>query len=122
MSKKVLVVDDEENIVELITINLENSGYEVVSASDGTTGLVKALASHYDLIILDVRMPGIDGFSVCKNIKNNPKTKDIPVIFLTAATQKKDYETAKVSDCDYYFPKPFDPEELVKIVDSILKG
>ncbi|MFH1353345.1 MAG: response regulator, partial [bacterium] len=122
MSSKILVVDDEENIVELITVNLENAGYTVISAFDGESGLKKALSEMPDLVILDARMPGMDGFSVCKSIKDNPKTKDIPVIFLTAATQKKDYENAKVSGCDYYFPKPFDPLELVKIVDSILKG
>ena len=94
----------------------------VISAFDGESGLKKALSEMPDLVILDVRMPGMDGFSVCRSIKDNPKTKDIPVILLTAATQKKDYENAKVSDCDYYFPKPFNPAELVKIVDSILKG
>ncbi|MFH1416575.1 MAG: response regulator [Elusimicrobiota bacterium] len=122
MSKKILVVDDEENIVELITVNLESAGYIVISAFDGVSGLNKAFSEIPDLIILDIRMPGMDGFSACKNLKDNPKTKEIPVVFLSAATQKKDYENAKEADCDYYFPKPFDPVELVKIVDSILKG
>ncbi|MFH1958648.1 MAG: response regulator [bacterium] len=122
MGGKILVVDDEENIVELITVNLENAGYTVISAFDGESGLKKALSEMPALVILDVRMPGMDGFSVCKGIKDNPKTKNIPVIFLTAATQKKDCENAKVSDCDYFFSKPFDPAELVKIVDFIRKG
>ncbi|PKN00320.1 MAG: hypothetical protein CVU78_01800 [Elusimicrobia bacterium HGW-Elusimicrobia-2] len=120
MSKKILVVDDDENIVELIRLNLEACGYYVITASDGKEGMEKAAKETPDLIFMDARMPGMDGFAACKNIKNNPGTAEIPVVFLTAATQKEDYENAKRAGCDHFLPKPFDPVELMGLTNSIL--
>lgn len=120
MNEKILVVDDEENIVELIRVNLDAFGYTVITASNGRDGLAKAIAELPALILMDVRMPGMGGFEACKNLKANPVTATIPVIFLTAATQKEDYEEAKKSGGEHFLPKPFEPDELVELIIRLL--
>lgn len=122
MSKKVLVVDDEECLVELIRINLAAKGFDVITAPDGKTALEKAAGEMPDLIILDVMLPDIKGWEVCRKIKSDPKTRDIKIIFLTASAQKKDIERAKESGGSFFIPKPFDPLELAGIVEQILNG
>ena len=120
MNAKVLVVEDETNLVELLRVNLNAGGLEVEVAYDGEEGLRKAMQEAPEAVILDVRLPLLDGWKVCRGIKNNPCTKDIPVIILTAATQKSDYEESKQAGCDLYFVKPFDPIELVYIVREMI--
>ncbi|MBU3955372.1 response regulator [bacterium] len=121
MHRKILVVDDEEPIVDLIKVTLNASGYDVITASNGKEGLEKAVEELPDLIILDVRMPVMDGFTACKNIRANPVTANIPIVFLTASTQKASFEKAHTSGCDYFRTKPFDPVELSEFVNSILR-
>ena len=120
MPKKILIIEDEENLVKLLSVNLKTRGFSVVAASDGEEGLEMAFAEMPDAVILDVRLPSIDGWEICQRLKNNEKTKHIPVIFLTAASQKKDAEKASEVGGDLYLTKPFDPLELADIVEKKL--
>lgn len=121
MAKKILIVDDEVDLVETLTFRLEAAGFEVISANDGMTGLDKAKKEKPELIILDVMMPKMDGFQVCRLLKFSETTKKIPIIMLTARTQETDKITGKGVGADLYMTKPFDGAELVKKISDILK-
>ncbi|MBZ0254028.1 MAG: response regulator, partial [Candidatus Methylomirabilis sp.] len=88
--ERILVVDDEEDILELVRFNLAKDGYQVKAVASGEDGLREARASQPDLIVLDLMLPGLDGLEVCKNLKGDPKTKDIPVVMLTAKGTEAD--------------------------------
>jgi len=118
--KKILIIEDEKNLVELLQVNFESAGFQVIFAWDGEEGLIKTMAEKPDAVILDLRLPVLNGWDVCRAVKANTKTKNIPIIILTAATQKSDYLESKNVGCDAYITKPFDPIELVKIVGGIL--
>jgi len=122
MPKKILIIDDEINLVELAKVNLEARGFNVVTAMDGEEGLNKVYTEIPDLIILDGWLPGIDGWQICREIKNDPRTKNIPVIFLTAATQKDDIKKANEAGCGLFLAKPLDPLKLVEISEKIING
>ena len=118
---KILVVDDDTAINELIKINLELSGYEVISAYDGIQGFTLAKQEMPDLIVLDVMMPDVDGYTVAKRVRENTSTKDIPILMLTSMGQLQD----KVKGFDIgvydYLVKPFEMEELQVRVRALLK-
>ena len=111
--KKILFIEDEPDQIMMVSLRLERSGYEVISSSDGESGLKKALAEKPDLILLDVIMPGIDGLEVCRRLKKDPATQHIPVISTTAAGVD-DIEhrcfAAGANDC---VRKPYDSAELL---------
>ena len=90
MKKTILIVDDEQDIIDLLSYNLSNNNYNVLTASDGSEALLK-INSNIDLIILDVMMPKLDGFEICQSIKKNPTTSSIPIIFLTAKNSTEGY-------------------------------
>ncbi|HXE71371.1 MAG TPA: response regulator [Candidatus Nitrosotenuis sp.] len=117
---KVLAVDDKKNIVRLIQVNLEKAGYEVTPAYNGAEALRRVQMEKPDLIILDVMMPAKDGFETLKELKEDPNTRDIPVIMLTAKAQDADVFKGWQSGCDCYLTKPFNPSELLMYVDRIL--
>ena len=118
-AKKILVVDDEMMLVDFLKIRLEDSGYVVDTASDGTEGLVKAETMRPDLIILDIFMKPMDGYTMLKELRKDEKTKDIPVIILTASGKKRElFEAEGISD---YIIKPFESDDFVARVDRILK-
>jgi DNA-binding response OmpR family regulator len=121
MKKKVLVVDDEYTIRELVALSLEPD-YNVLKAETGAAGLemVKQNESRPDLIILDIMMPNTDGYEVCRKLKSNKNTEDIPVIMLTAKHQNEDLRKAISVDVDEFISKPFEPELLKKRVDAYL--
>lgn len=119
MSKKLLVVDDDTDIRELLEFDLAQSGYDVDTAFDGADGLQKALRNNYDLILLDVMMPKINGFDVCKNIKN--QKPDIPILLLTAKGTINDKTTGFDSGADDYIVKPFDIQEVLLRVRVLLR-
>jgi DNA-binding response OmpR family regulator len=121
MAKKILIVDDEPNLVELVRINLASNGFEVMTATDGKEALKMLAAYSPDAIILDGRLPGMDGWEVCKIIKSDDKIKDIPVIFLSSATQKEDVRKAQEVGCRMFFAKPFDTVKLVEALKTILE-
>ena len=120
MAKKILVVDDELQSVKLIGLLLQRRGYEIVAASLGTRALEKAQAERPDLIILDVMMPDMDGFEVCRRLRANPATAPIPIIMFTAKTMVDDKVTGFQAGADDYLTKPVHPDELASRVDALL--
>ncbi len=118
---KILVIDDDSSINELIKINLELQGYKVFSALEGTTGFALAKQELPDLVILDVMMPEIDGFTVAKRIRENETTKDIPILMLTALSQLNDKVKGFDIGVDDYLVKPFEIDELKVRVRALLK-
>ena len=121
MNNKILVVDDDQAINELIKVNLELAGYGVVQAFDGIKGFALAKQEIPSLIILDVMMPDIDGFTVAKRIRQNEETKEIPIIMLTALSQLNDKVKGFDIGVDDYLVKPFEVEELLVRVRALLK-
>jgi DNA-binding response OmpR family regulator len=116
--KRILIVDDERDLVETITFRLEASGYEVLTAYDGAEGLEKARDEKPDIILLDVMMPKMDGYQVCRMLKFDEEFKNIPVLMLTARGQDQDKKTGNDVGADGYITKPFDSKVLL---DSIKK-
>jgi two-component system alkaline phosphatase synthesis response regulator PhoP len=120
MKKHVLVVDDEEDIVDLLTYNLLKEGYEVSSARNGQSALEMASRAP-DLILLDVMMPGLDGFEVCRRLKRDPATSTIPIVFLTARSAEVDEITGLEIGADDFIRKPISPRKLVARVRAVLR-
>jgi len=120
--KKILAVDDERHIVRLVQVNLERAGYQVVTAFDGKEALKKVESERPDLIVLDVMMPHMDGFEVLKRLKSDDKTKDVPVVMLTAKAQDADVFRGWASGVDCYLTKPFNPIELLTFVKRIFES
>jgi phosphate regulon transcriptional regulator PhoB len=121
MKPKILVVEDEPDAIELIAFNLESAGYDVVTASDGREGLKKARSAVPDLIILDLMLPETDGLEVCKILRRDPATSDIPIIMLTAKAAEIDRVLGLELGADDYVTKPFSPRELVLRVKRLLR-
>jgi len=120
MAKKILIVDDEDNIRELVKASLKREGFELHEAMDGNDGLAKAKELKPDLVILDVMMPGKVGYEVCEELKKNPDTKDIYVIFLSSRTSPSSEESARMAGGDEWMYKPFEPKELRERVKKAL--
>ncbi len=118
---KILVIDDEQAINELIKINLELVGYRVIQALDGIKGFALAKQELPNAIILDVMMPEVDGYTVAQRIRQNPLTKNIPILMLTALSQLKDKVRGFDIGIDDYLVKPFEMEELKVRIRAILK-
>ncbi len=120
MGKTILVVDDEKDIIEMLKYNLEREGYEVLSAQNGKRALEQA-QRHPDLIVLDVMMPGMDGWEVCKQLKRNEKTSSIPVLFLTAKGAEIDEVIGLELGADDYIVKPISVRKLLARVRTVLR-
>ena len=119
--KKILIIDDEFPMRYLIEHQLKREGFTVTLAKDGPDGLTAVNQHRPDLVVLDVMMPGMDGFEVCQQIKTTPETSQIPVIFLTAS-EAKEYKTrAFAVGADDYLTKPFMAEELLAHISAVLK-
>jgi DNA-binding response OmpR family regulator len=122
MAKRILVVDDDENILTLERTILEQKGFEVTSATGGAEAL--RLLSHgtFDLVLLDVMMPEVDGFTVCRRIKEDARLKDLPVIFLTAKGGGEALAEGFESGAIMYINKPFTANKLLTIVNTMLES
>ena len=118
MSKKILVVDDEKAIADIIKFNLKKEGYEVITASDGEEGVIKAFTENPDLILLDIMMPKIDGYEACKRIREK---LSIPIIMLTARAEEVDKVLGLELGADDYVTKPFGIRELMARVKANLR-
>lgn len=118
---KILVIDDDTAINELIKINLELQGYEVVQAFDGIDGFAKVKQENPSLIILDVMMPEVDGFTVAQRIRQNQDSADIPILMLTALSQIQNKVNGFNIGVDDYLTKPFEIDELIVRVRALLK-
>jgi len=118
MPQKILVVDDEENIRDLASLYLQKEGYEVDAARDGAEALKKVGSAQPAMIVLDVMMPGMDGFQVCREVR---REHDIPILMLTARSEDVDKIVGLELGADDYMTKPFNPRELVARVKAILR-
>jgi len=119
--KKILIVDDERDIVKGLMIRLQGAGYNIVTAFDGAQGVFMAHKEKPDLIILDIRMPAGNGFSVAQRLKRSIHTFTIPVIFLTGSPEKNAEEKAMALGARFYIKKPYDPEELLDAIKRALE-
>jgi len=120
-NETVLVIEDEKNIVELVKYNLEQDGFRVLTAAKGDTGLETALREKPALVILDLMLPGINGLEICKTLKQNDKTRALPIIMLTAKGTESDKVVGLELGADDYITKPFSPRELVARVKAVLR-
>jgi twitching motility two-component system response regulator PilG len=119
-NRRILIVEDEESLLKLESILLSSKGYQVFGARDGLTAL-KALADNsFDLVLLDIMMPGIDGFEVCRRIRENPLTKEIPVVMLTAKKSAADQARGVEVGADAYITKPFKSVKIMDIIEGLL--
>lgn len=118
--KKILIVNDHPEVVELVRFSLEGEDYQIVAASDGEEALKKAREENPDLVLLDVIMPKMNGFEVCRNLKQDPQTKEIPVVMLTAMGRQVDKEKGKQVGARDYITKPFTPSALLTKIEEIL--
>jgi DNA-binding response OmpR family regulator len=116
----VLVADDDPDIRELVVFKLEQAGYTVHAVGDGEAALAATMALTPDLILLDVMMPGLNGFEVCRRLRANQHTATTPVIMLTARAQEADVESGFAVGADDYIVKPFSPRELLTRVNNVL--
>lgn len=119
--EKILVIDDEMHIIELLKYNLEANGYKVFYAVDGKEGLNKSVEIKPDLILLDIMLPGMDGFDVCKEIKRNKEIEAVPIIMLTAKGEEFDKILGLELGADDYITKPFSIRELIARVKAVLR-
>ncbi|OGS20902.1 MAG: hypothetical protein A3J83_00295 [Elusimicrobia bacterium RIFOXYA2_FULL_40_6] len=121
MKSKILIVDDEKNIQELLAVNLKAQGFDIISAWDGKEAVEKTMKEKPDLIILDIMMPEMDGWEVCKTVKDQSELNKIKILILTAKGTKKDEMVGKlIFKADEYISKPFDIDELINTVKRLL--
>ncbi|MFA5286827.1 MAG: response regulator, partial [Candidatus Omnitrophota bacterium] len=121
IKETILIVEDEKDIVKMLDYNLKKEGYKVIVADDGEYALDMAKSRQPDLILLDLMLPGLDGLEVCKELKNERKTKLIPIIMLTAKAQESDKVVGLELGADDYVTKPFSPRELMARMKAVLR-
>ena len=122
MKSKILLVEDDEKIVKALTIRLKSQGYDVVAAYDAVMAMAKALDCHPDVILLDISMPGGNGFTVAERLNDSSLTATVPVIFLTASKEPGLRERAKELGAVGFLEKPFEAQELLSIIQHALAG
>lgn len=121
MEAKILIVEDERDIVKLLKHNLQQENFEVDTVRNGADALQHAVDNTPDLILLDLMLPEVDGLIVCRLLKNDPRTKKIPIIMLTAKTEESDRVTGFEQGADDYITKPFSPREVVLRINAVLR-
>jgi len=117
---RVLVIDDDPVILELLRINFEIEGFEVISACDGQEGLRRAGVDHPDVILSDIMMPRLDGLQLLARLRGDPATADVPVVLLSAKAQRAEVDRGMALGADDYVTKPFDPLELLDRVNAAM--
>ena len=118
---KIIVVEDEADILDVIEYNLTREGYKVLGFRDGEQGLEAIRGEDPQLVLLDLMLPGMDGIEICKKVKEDPVTRDVPVIMITAKTEESDVVLGLGVGADDYVSKPFSPKELVARVKAVLR-
>ena len=120
MAKKILIVDDEEDIAFSVERRLKAAGYEVICAEDGVEGLRRAQTENPDLILLDLMLPKMDGYKVCRLLKFDERYKRIPIIMVTARSQQEDIALGRETGAEAYMTKPFDSGALLDKIKELL--
>ena len=118
--KRILVVEDEESLLKLESILFTSKGYAVTGVRDGKSALEAVAASRPDLVVLDLMLPDLDGFEVCRAIKGNPATSSLPVIMLTAKKSSLDLERGKQAGADAYITKPFKSVKVLELIQGLI--
>ena len=118
--QKVLIIDDEADIAQMVSDRLTAAGYAVLTADTGASGLEKAFKEKPNLILLDITMPNMDGWSVLRMLRENDQTKKVPVIMLTAQGETSSHFKAQSLDATDYFVKPFEGKELLTFVEKYI--
>lgn len=119
MSKRLLVVDDEPNLLRAVAACLKTAGYEVSTARSAREALVQLAEAVPDLLVSDIRMPGMDGYQLARQLRGSPRTDLVPIVFLTAKDETSDRVEGFRAGVDAYLTKPFEPEELIAVVKGI---
>src|SRR5688500_20248785 len=119
--RRALVVEDDPDIVELVTLYLSKEGFSVDSVGDGREALLRVRASRYDLLILDLQLPGLDGLTLCAQLRREGSARDVPVVMLTARGDETDRVVGLEMGADDYMVKPFSPKELVARVRALFR-
>lgn len=123
MSRRILLVDDDVLTLDVLRTILDLEEFEVSTAADGEEALAKVAADRPDAVVLDVMMPGIDGFEVCEKLKGDPATADLPIVLLTAKDRPEDRQRGEDAGADAYLTKPFSPLSLIETLNRLdLKG
>jgi two-component system, cell cycle response regulator DivK len=120
MSKRILVVEDQEDLRGVLCTLLLGSGYSVIEAADGQSGVAKALSERPDLILMDIQLPVLDGYDATRQIKASPDLKETPIIAVSSFAMKGDEEKARAAGCDHYVTKPYSPIQLLRIIQRVL--
>jgi DNA-binding response OmpR family regulator len=120
--KKILIIEDDKDINRTLCLRLQMENFEVITSYEGYEGFYKASTQHPDLIILDLKLPGLPGEEICKELRKNEKNALLPIIMLTAKDTDVDKVVGRVIGANQYMNKPFDMEELLKKISLLLKG
>jgi DNA-binding response OmpR family regulator len=116
MAKRILIIEDYSHVVEILKMRLEAAGFEVLTAYDGQEGLNMARTEKPDLIILDIMLPKLNGYKVCRFLKFDAKYRQIPIFMLTSRSKKSDEEIGRQTGADEYILKPYDPKKLMTLI------
>ena len=120
MTKRILVVEDQEDLRGVLRTLLTGSGYAMLEAADGETGVARAKSDRPDLILMDIQMPVLDGYEATRRIKADPDLAGTPVIAVSSFAMKGDEEKARAAGCDHYVTKPYSPMQLLRVIRSTL--
>lgn len=118
--RRILIADDEHNIRHILDFSLHVEGFDVLAAQDGEEALALAASELPDLVLMDVMMPGCGGIEACRRLKQNPRTRQIPVILLTARSSREDRDAGLEAGAAEYITKPFSPQKVIDLIQSIL--
>ena len=121
MKKQILIIEDNEQNIYLTTFILENHGYRVIQARDGKEGIAKASGGGSDLILLDIQLPGMDGYEVARRLKGDPETGSIPIVAVTSYAMPGDREQVLAAGCDGYIEKPINPDTFISEIERFIK-
>ena len=120
MKKKILIIEDSETVMAIVKDTLENAGYDVVYSTDGNDAINKARLEKPDLMVMDVMLPNMNGYQICRMLKFDSITENIPVVMLTSRGQEKDKQMGHDVGCNVYLTKPVDLDLLVKTVNDLI--
>jgi two-component system alkaline phosphatase synthesis response regulator PhoP len=120
MDNRILVIDDDPVGLRYVRFTLEKHGYQVMTASNGLEGLRKARTEEPDLVILDIMLPGMDGYEICHRLRAEPATARLPILMFSARSQDKDKAVGQQVGADDYLTKPAEPSEIIRRVESLL--